>query len=140
MPRTTSPTRGAPARVEQRAGHGLPCDWVSLAINSAAARSQNQLHIHVDCVRADVRKALATHGEDLQDHDTCPPPAEVIGKQGSGLREAPVEEADRLTVQIAVAVHLDDDEPAVTSLGSRDEGVAREVRVARLAGDRAGIA
>ena len=150
--------------VEQRAGRGLPRDWVSLAINSAAARSQNQLHIHVDCVRADVRQALATnagaigptwsafpvplagqqyraiavpgdgldgvnpfrlladglaggdsmgaqtlvavgstgvdgapgfvllagradaadpgsgHGEDLQDHDTCPPPAEVIGK------------------------------------------------------------
>lgn len=45
--------------VEQRAGEPLPRDMVSLAINSAAARSQNQLHIHVDCVRLDVREALA---------------------------------------------------------------------------------
>jgi CDP-diacylglycerol pyrophosphatase len=150
--------------VEQRAGRGLPRDWISLAINSSAARSQNQMHIHIDCVRADVREALAAragdigptwaplsvplagqpyramavggddldavnpfrvladglaagdsmgaqtlvvvgstgadgrpgfvllagradaatpgsgHGEDLQDHVTCPPPAEVIGK------------------------------------------------------------
>lgn len=44
--------------VEQRAGRPLPRDLISLAINSAAARSQNQLHIHVDCVRADVREAL----------------------------------------------------------------------------------
>jgi CDP-diacylglycerol pyrophosphatase len=34
--------------VEQRAGRALPRDWLSLAINSAAARSQNQLHIHID--------------------------------------------------------------------------------------------
>jgi CDP-diacylglycerol pyrophosphatase len=150
--------------VEQRAGRELPRDWLSLAINSADARSQDQLHIHVDCVRADVRQALIAyvddigttwqpfpvtlagqqyramqiwgeelaaanpfrlladglpagdtmgaqslvvignngadgrpgfvllagradaatpgsgHGEDLQDHDACPPPAEVIGK------------------------------------------------------------
>ncbi len=51
--------------VEQRAGRALPRDWMSLAINSAATRSQNELHIHVDCVRADVREALATHAEDI---------------------------------------------------------------------------
>lgn len=44
--------------VEQRAGQPLPRDLISLAINSAAARTQNQLHIHVDCVRTDVREAL----------------------------------------------------------------------------------
>ena len=31
---------------------------IGLAINSAAGRSQDQLHIHVDCVRADVRDVL----------------------------------------------------------------------------------
>lgn len=46
---------------DQRAGWTLPRDWVSLAINSVLARSQNQLHIHVDCVRADVRATLAEH-------------------------------------------------------------------------------
>lgn len=45
--------------VDQRAGWVLPRDWVSLAINSTFARSQTQLHIHVDCVRDDVRKALS---------------------------------------------------------------------------------
>lgn len=44
--------------VEQRAGLALPRDLISLAINSAAARTQNQLHIHVDCARTDVREAL----------------------------------------------------------------------------------
>jgi CDP-diacylglycerol pyrophosphatase len=36
----------------------LPRDDLSLAINAPIARSQDQLHIHVDCVRADVRDAL----------------------------------------------------------------------------------
>jgi CDP-diacylglycerol pyrophosphatase len=31
---------------------------LSLAVNSVDGRSQNQLHIHVDCIRADVRDAL----------------------------------------------------------------------------------
>jgi CDP-diacylglycerol pyrophosphatase len=47
--------------VDERAGWTLPRDWVSLAINSVYARSQSQLHIHVDCVRADVRAALSEH-------------------------------------------------------------------------------
>ena len=34
---------------------------VSLAINSKYARSQNQLHIHIDCVRPDVAAFLAAH-------------------------------------------------------------------------------
>lgn len=36
----------------------LPRDDVSLAINSVSGRSQNQLHIHIDCVRGDVRAIL----------------------------------------------------------------------------------
>jgi CDP-diacylglycerol pyrophosphatase len=45
--------------VDVRAGADIPRDWMSLVVNSALARTQNQLHIHVDCVRADVREALA---------------------------------------------------------------------------------
>ena len=41
-----------------RLGHALPDTDVSLAINSQYGRSQNQLHIHIDCIRADVRDAL----------------------------------------------------------------------------------
>ncbi|PND58337.1 CDP-diacylglycerol diphosphatase [Mycobacterium sp. ENV421] len=44
--------------VEQRAGGTIPRDWMSLAINSATARTQNQLHIHIDCLRADIHDAL----------------------------------------------------------------------------------
>ena len=43
---------------EARAGGTLPRDWVSLAVNSAVSRSQDQLHIHIDCLRADVHEAL----------------------------------------------------------------------------------
>jgi CDP-diacylglycerol pyrophosphatase len=43
---------------EHAAGHTLPRDAVSLAVNSPFGRSQNQLHIHIDCIRRDVRDAL----------------------------------------------------------------------------------
>ena len=45
--------------VERRARRPIPRDQIGLAINSVFSRSQNQLHIHVDCVRPDVRQALA---------------------------------------------------------------------------------
>ncbi len=44
--------------VEARAGHALPRDAISLAINAVSGRTQNQLHIHVDCVRRDIRTAV----------------------------------------------------------------------------------
>lgn len=40
-------------------GKPLRDDEISLAINPINARSQDHLHIHIDCVRADVRDALA---------------------------------------------------------------------------------
>jgi CDP-diacylglycerol pyrophosphatase len=52
-----------------RLGHALPAGDVGLAINSLYGRSQNQLHIHIDCVRPDVRDSLkrgqATIGPEL---------------------------------------------------------------------------
>ena len=45
-------------RVNQRLGRPLPPEDLSLAINSAYGRSQNQLHVHVDCIRPDVKVAL----------------------------------------------------------------------------------
>jgi CDP-diacylglycerol pyrophosphatase len=44
--------------VEKAAGHALPIDTLSLAVNSVLARTQNQLHIHIDCIRPDVRATL----------------------------------------------------------------------------------
>lgn len=51
--------------VEERAGRTLPRDWLSLAINSEQARTQTQLHIHVDCLRADVHEALVQHSSEI---------------------------------------------------------------------------
>jgi CDP-diacylglycerol pyrophosphatase len=47
--------------VEMRARRALPREDVGLAINSLYGRSQNQLHIHVDCVGARARLALAAN-------------------------------------------------------------------------------
>ena len=47
--------------VQERALGPLARDDLSLAVNSIYGRSQNQLHIHVDCLRQDVRDALAQH-------------------------------------------------------------------------------
>ena len=47
------------------AGGPVPRDWMSLAVNSIQFRSQNQLHIHVDCVRGDVHDALSEHGAQI---------------------------------------------------------------------------
>ena len=44
--------------VNALAGQIIPRDELSLAVNSQYGRSQNQLHIHVDCIRADVRATL----------------------------------------------------------------------------------
>jgi CDP-diacylglycerol pyrophosphatase len=41
-----------------RIGHPMPRDTITLAINPPTARSQEQLHIHVDCIRPDIRAAL----------------------------------------------------------------------------------
>lgn len=49
----------AKAFTEAAAGGTLARNWVSLAINSTFARTQDQLHIHIDCLRADVHQAIA---------------------------------------------------------------------------------
>ncbi len=47
--------------VEDRLHTPLPRDNVALAINSADGRTQDQLHIHIDCMRPDVRQAIAAN-------------------------------------------------------------------------------
>ena len=44
--------------VEKLAHRDIPREDLALAVNSVYARSQDQLHIHVDCIRPDVRDAL----------------------------------------------------------------------------------
>ena len=53
--------------VQERANGELTRADLSLAVNSIDGRSQNQLHIHVDCLRKDVRDALARHRNAIGD-------------------------------------------------------------------------
>ncbi|MGH6674561.1 MAG: CDP-diacylglycerol diphosphatase [Xanthobacteraceae bacterium] len=43
---------------EAALGKKMPRDVLSLAINSEYGRTQNQLHIHIECIRNDVRETL----------------------------------------------------------------------------------
>jgi CDP-diacylglycerol pyrophosphatase len=50
--------------VQQAVKRELPDDQLGLEINSEYRRSQNQLHIHIDCMQRDVSAALAHHAHD----------------------------------------------------------------------------
>jgi CDP-diacylglycerol pyrophosphatase len=51
--------------LNERLHRELPRDAIGLAINAATQRSQDQLHIHIDCVAPDVRKALGAYAGEL---------------------------------------------------------------------------
>lgn len=51
---------------EKRIGRPVPRDAIGLTINSLYGRSQNQLHIHLDCIRPGVRRALAEHAGEIR--------------------------------------------------------------------------
>jgi CDP-diacylglycerol pyrophosphatase len=53
--------------VSKNTGKNLPRDDIGMAINGVGARTQDQLHIHVDCVRADVRAALDARAAEIGD-------------------------------------------------------------------------
>jgi CDP-diacylglycerol pyrophosphatase len=55
----------AKSLVEARLHRALPRDAVGLAINSKWTRSQEQLHVHVDCMAVPVVKALAEYASAL---------------------------------------------------------------------------
>jgi CDP-diacylglycerol pyrophosphatase len=50
--------------VDAKLGIQLAANQLGLEINSSEQRSQNQLHIHVDCMRPDITQALASHSTD----------------------------------------------------------------------------
>ena len=55
----------ARAYLNARLPHELPRDAIGLAINAASRRSQDQLHIHIDCVAPQVRAALDAYRANL---------------------------------------------------------------------------
>ncbi|HUA81884.1 MAG TPA: CDP-diacylglycerol diphosphatase [Dyella sp.] len=54
--------------VERAIGRKQPRDVMSLVLNSSEGRSQDQLHIHVDCIRKDVHDAIAQQLPNLSEH------------------------------------------------------------------------
>jgi CDP-diacylglycerol pyrophosphatase len=80
--------------VDDKLHRVLPRDEVSLAINSADGRTQNQLHIHIDCLAPDVVRTLRELGP-------------RIGTQWTSL---PV----RLRGHVYSAIRIDDAELAHT--------------------------
>jgi CDP-diacylglycerol pyrophosphatase len=70
---------------EDAAKHKLPRNAISLAVNSVSGRSQNQLHIHIDCVRADVRDALERGRESIGD-SWGPLPEPLAGQHYRAMR------------------------------------------------------
>jgi CDP-diacylglycerol pyrophosphatase len=69
----------------ERLHRDLPRDMTGLAVNSTSARSQNQLHIHIDCIRADVRAALQRHRNALGD-TWAPFPEPLAGEHYRAMR------------------------------------------------------
>ena len=51
--------------VAEQAGKPIPRDDVGLSINSAYGRSQNQLHIHIDCISPAVKQALRDNDDKI---------------------------------------------------------------------------
>jgi CDP-diacylglycerol pyrophosphatase len=75
--------------VEERLHTTLPRDTLSLAINSSVGRTQDQLHIHIDCIRPDVRDALNANMDSIADVWTLFP----VQLAGHGYRTIRISQA-----------------------------------------------
>jgi CDP-diacylglycerol pyrophosphatase len=67
------------------AGRELPRTAISLAINSANRRGQDQFHIHIDCVRADVQAAVRAQASRIGD-SWAPFPQPLAGHDYRAIR------------------------------------------------------
>ncbi len=66
--------------MEKRLGRPLPREAIGMAINSSVGRSQDQLHIHVDCVAPATSSALAAHLGELTT-EWRPLPFDLAGRR-----------------------------------------------------------
>ena len=55
------------ARVEAHLGQALPREAVAVTVNSMVRRSQDELHLHVDCIDKDVAAALGAYASSLDE-------------------------------------------------------------------------
>jgi CDP-diacylglycerol pyrophosphatase len=71
--------------MDRSLGRPVPRDVVGLAINSVKGRSQNQLHIHIDCVRRDVLDTLV-HDSGAIGTSWAPLPDRLAGHPYQAMR------------------------------------------------------
>jgi CDP-diacylglycerol pyrophosphatase len=82
---------------EEAAGHPLPPDTMSLAINSPHGRSQNQLHIHIDCLLPDVRSAIERNLAAIG-NKWAPFPETLVGHPYRAIRVVDLDSSNPFTV------------------------------------------
>jgi CDP-diacylglycerol pyrophosphatase len=69
--------------IAQYVGHAVVRSAVGLAVNTARSRSQDQFHIHIECLRQDVFESLRTSAERITDIWS---PVNVAGSTYQALR------------------------------------------------------
>lgn len=124
---------------EARAGGSLPRDWVSLAVNSVETRSQDQLHIHIDCLRADVRQALDEQARGIGSAWT-PMPLKLAGHRYEAMAVPNLDAVNPVALAAAQPLTADmGDTTLVVVGGGRDEAsgfvlLRRRVEAGEVAG------
>jgi CDP-diacylglycerol pyrophosphatase len=108
--------------VEQRLGRPLAREDVGIAVNSIYGRSQGLLHLHVDCLRADVRDELRRRLIGIGHHWSTRP----LTLAGHGYRAMRIDGEDKVQVDPFVALS--------TGLGIRPDEMGAWTLV--LAGER----
>ena len=83
--------------VETAAQHPLPPGSLSLAVNSPHGRSQNQLHVHLDCLRPDVRAAIERDLAAIGDK-WAPFPEALVAHPYRAIRVASLDSANPFTL------------------------------------------
>lgn len=127
--------------VSDSLGDRVPVADIGLAVNSAWGRSQDQLHIHLDCLRPKVLEALGAHGRGVR-KAWGPFPVPLAGDrfQAMRVRAAEIETFNPFaalaslpgrrdltrTSFAAVATRPDDPEPGVILLAYRARRASAE--------------
>ena len=86
-PNWFDPAWRARTYVEAALGRKLPRDGTSLVANSVPALSQDQLHIHIDCTKPEVRDAVRQYADQVGPH-WAPFPVPLAGRSYMAMRVA----------------------------------------------------
>jgi CDP-diacylglycerol pyrophosphatase len=63
-----------------------PREWMGLAINSVEGRRQNQMHIHIACVRSNVKANLETHSAEIKATWAARPFLDLAGQKYNAMK------------------------------------------------------